>query len=217
MKRGKKFKIVLFIVNSLSRLINLLLMSSVVWYIYTIGSSEITNGCRQSSIIDFDVEECSYDIAPSAKATIYQFDIYKVMTLQNLSSSNLEFIKKVFEHSIEKSKDIKSIEIIGDSNFISIGSNKAFSVKKDLIELGYSGSIIKVKENKDLFLNSINMRLNGTLLKVLKLEHKVKELKADLNILKKDNISQIREKYKRELEPYSSVVILVSFQGKKRI
>ncbi len=152
--------------------------------------------------------------------TTYDFNQKRVIILSannSYDTNQTKFISKVLKESIGEPKKVKAIKIVAHSNIAensdSLAKKRALKLKNIISKIGYSRNIISTKYNKEPFLNEINMKLNGTLLRVLELHSDVAELKNELNISKGRKIKkELLDKYRDRLEPYSSSVVLVSFK-----
>jgi len=224
--------IFIYIIDFLSLLVFLSLIGSIIWYINK-TTPEKMDSCSHSHINDFDVQRCRYR---SIEATIYDFNQDIVVAINSnsnvfLEKNQIEFLQKILKKSMGESKKINSIQIVAHSNLIPmknkhcknskcIAKLKASQIEKVVKKLGYRRADISY--SRDPFLGEINMKLNGTLLKVLKLNSEIKSLRDELNISKNYNISEVRKRYKQKsellnrysqrLEPYNSTVLIISFE-----
>ena len=219
----------LFIATILSLLLYVALFSSIYEYLYQ-TSPNLLKGCSHSSINDFDVKECHYRISKEPiKLISYDFNRERIITLMgadSLDDEQREFLKESLKETIGDTKEIKKIKVVAHTNFFYIDSFKALQkraskIKKIVQEIGYKRNILSSTHSKAPFLEDINMNVNGTLLTVLDLNSDLKELKAELNISKNYNLSELQKRfkksnildnYKERLEPYRSTVLLISFK-----
>ncbi len=213
-------KLILPIVMVVASVVNLALIISLYIYIQAVTHENI-NECTNSTINDFNVKICTYRANNrEVDITTYDFNQKRVIILSannSYDSNQTKFITKVLKESIGEPKKVKAIKIVAHSNIAensdSLAKKRALKLKNIISKIGYSRNTISTKYNKEPFLNEIDMKLNGTLLRVLELHSDVVELKNELNISKGRKIKkELLDKYRDRLEPYSSSVILVSFK-----
>ena len=220
-------KILLFMATVLSLVVYLLLFGAI----YESMEKDIEH-CTHKSINNFKVDACFHRGGKEPiELVTYTFNKERVVVLTGIDSFDSNqtlFLKKILKESIGEAKDISTIKIVAHSTLLTthknskLGKKRASTIKKIMKEIGYQRVNISTSYRKDIFLDRVNLHLNGTLVPVLDLQSDIKLLKNKLNISKNYQVDEVRKRfennstaldnYREELEPYGSTVILISLK-----
>lgn len=209
------------------------------------------SSCKNDTINGIKLTKCSIP-NQSVEATIYNYGSFKIVSLQNfstakstISESYQNFLKEILER-LNRNQP-KSIKIFGHTDLEGInsknehdfnqnckkyhlpkytnsclGTDRAFQVKKILLELDYNNTFISAEYAPDFFMKKINDQLNGTLWRALNLTELVTKLMQQLKIKELYNIKEVREDkrvqqeierkknyYQEKFIPFRNTVILI--------